>query len=180
MVVSAVRRFIIRVGLGITLVLLAFLVDESRTLGSASEQPDALLEYPYSTRVERTTRSGIDELSYHVEAKFPARDVIAWISEQLQRSNWQPLDYDFMNPKLDVPVRRWNQIRDIRTPDLCIYAWGGYWEDAANNVVMYGFRYHDPQCHPISVTDLEVIAAYLPAAVAKQLQKTPQQFESNR
>jgi hypothetical protein len=140
-------------------------------LTAAAQHPEALMLYPNATDVRSGTLGGTDQLNYHVHAKFPATDVIGWVEQKLQKAAWEPLTYDFMNPDLHSPVRTWNELGTMKNPNECIRKWGGYWEDASANVVMYRFRYRDLDCCASDLADLQVTAAYIPATLAKQMQQ---------
>jgi hypothetical protein len=129
--------------------------------------------YPDATSIRFETRGSIDLLSYHVSSKFPATQVIDWISDKLQKTGWEPLKYDFLNPNLPSShVTGWTYfLHGIKDPTVCVHQWLGDWKDASGNIVRYGFRYKQVGCSTLALTDLEVDGWYTPADVARQTQK---------
>jgi len=162
-----------RTRVGFLFVILVFVVQTlgSMQLANAAEDNPALIVYPGGTGVMAHTRGGMDQLTYDVVAEFPAADVIGWISHKLERAGWEPLKYDFLNPGLQSSqVTGWEYFLDgIKDPIQCIHQWLGQWKDAAGNFVDYGFRYKRSGCETSDLTDLEVNAEYIPAAVFRQM-----------
>jgi hypothetical protein len=145
----------------------------SNKSANAIEHPDAFFEYPGATDVWSGTRMGIDELTYKVSARFPADDVIAWISDKLANEGWKQLNYDFMN---SYYVKGWEEFLKGPKSTSCIHQWTGDWQDASGNVIRYIFRYERP-CHisdmnaTSKLTDLDVVAAYYTSEDVQQVQK---------
>jgi len=154
----------------------------------ASEYPDALLVYPDAKDVRSGKREATEELEYHVDAKFPASNVIGWISHKLQGTGWKPLTHDFLNPNLpSSQAQGWQDfLAGPKAPGSCIHQWIGNWRDVSGNFVRYALRYTQTECGAPDLTDLrsvpkltelEVTAAYVPAAVARQMQEAVEQFK---
>lgn len=144
----------------------------------AVERPSALLLYPNATDVWSGERGGSDQLAYHVHAKFPASGVIGWICYKLQEAGWEALTYDFLNPNLPSSrVQGWQQFpAGLKNRELCVHLWLGSWKDVSGNIVTYAFRYKQP-CSASNPNDLEVVAGYYPAIVARQLHDSAEQLK---
>jgi hypothetical protein len=145
----------------------------------AAEPSDALLTSPNATNVWTGTVGWSDQLTYHVDAKFPAAEVIDSISHKLQKAGWEPLKYDFLDPALpSSQVSGWQEFpHGIKDPKLCVHQWLGDWKDAAGNIVRYTFRYKHPGCDTSDLKDLEVSAAYVRAAAVQQARQMFKQLE---
>jgi hypothetical protein len=152
-----------------------------------TERPDALLLYANARDIWYGKRGGGDQLEYHVDERFPASNVIDWISHKLQEKGWQPLANDFLNPGLlSSQVQGWQGFLDeTKGPTACIQQWMGYWKDASGDIVLYAFRYRQPDCSicdlddpkvTSNLTDLFVIGVYLPTDVAQQTVEAVKQF----
>lgn len=139
---------------------------------AASERHDALIVYPQAKNVRFYKFRGTSQLTYTVDAKFPASGVIGWISYQLEKRGWEALTYDYMNSSLPSgQVSGWARMLDARTPtEPHLYQQLDYWKDGSGNIIMYGFRYRSPKKRVSDLTHLEVWAVRVPAGLAKQWQ----------
>jgi len=139
---------------------------------NAGDQPAfGFYVFPTAATISSGLYGGRSQLEYHVQAKYPAREVIRWISDKLKTAGWQTVDYDVLNPEIrPSQARQWLKIIDgHRSHELYVQSWGGYWRDRAGNFVMYAFRYSDPSECTDHLTDLEVNAAYLRAEDVRSL-----------
>jgi hypothetical protein len=147
----------------------------------AAEHPAALILYPRATAIKFDERGSTDRLSYHVSSQYPATPVIELVSTKLQRGGWEPLNYDFMNPNVPSSrLRGWQEILQGNKQPVCIHQWLGDWRDASGNIVTYGFRYKQPKCSTVALTDLEVTAWYTPADVARQEKQVLEKWKKER
>ena len=162
------RRFL---ALFVCIVICAVLYN-GRQPAEAAEHPAALMLYPDATAVRFDKLGSLDRLGYHVSSKFPATPVIDWISDKLQKTGWEPLKYDFLNPELpSSQVTGWTYfLHSTKDPTVCVHQWLGDWKDASGDIVRYGFRYKQVGCSTLALTDLEVNVWYTPANVARQTQ----------
>ncbi len=104
-------------------------------LAHGSERPNALIMYPDATQVSSAEVRGTDQLTYHVDVKYPASPVIGLISDKLRKAGWErePPTYDFLNPDSpSSPAGTWEKSFDARKhPTLSVYQWLGDWKDAS-------------------------------------------------
>ena len=123
----------------------------------AAERPAALILYPDATGIQFDERGGADRLSYHVSLKFPAISIIQLIADKLGKGGWEALRYDFMNPnRPSSPLQGWQEFLDgTKKPALCVHQWLGEWKDASGNIVIYAFRYKQPKCSTLALTDIQ-------------------------
>jgi len=175
------RFRLISSGFILCIVICAGLYNDWQQAG-ASERSVALISYPDATEIRFGEQGSTDRLSYHVSSKFPATPVIDWISDKLQKVGWEPLKYDFLNPNLPSShLTGWTYFLDERKgPALCVHQWLGDWKDASGNIVRYGFRYAQPGCSTLALTDLEVNAWYIPADVARQTQQNLEKWKKGK
>jgi len=134
-----------------------------------SKHSDALLVYPGATQVSFKDVGPLPELSYSVAAKYPAPEVIRWISSRLEDRKWRPLKHDLLNPDLpSSEVAGWSHFVDPKYPGRkYTYSWAGHWMDAAGNAVSYILQYHSPREGEPESADLQVLAVYSTADVVK-------------
>jgi hypothetical protein len=140
---------------------------------------DALISYPGAKDVKFFEQNGTTQLIYEVEAKFPASGLIGRISYELEEKGWQALTYDYLNPDLpSSQVQGWTKFIDATKPtEQIVHQWLGDWKDDSENIVRYAFRYGYPKDGAPNLTDLEVSAIYIPAALAKQGQEAVGKFK---
>jgi len=139
----------------------------------AAEYPNALIVYPNATEVWSGKVGGTDQLTYRVDAEFPAAGVIGWISHELEERGWEALTYDYMNPNLPSgQVQGWSQFRDERKePEQYVHQWIGDWRDSSGNIIRYVFHYRSPKGYTSNLRSLEVASIYVTAPLAKQMQE---------
>jgi len=150
----------------------------------AAEHPIALIEYPNASEVSYSKVGSTDQVSYHVQEKFPGSHVIGFIASGLRKAGWTASSMDFMNPDSDPSVlRKWTESIDGRKgPYMCVQSWIGQWKDGSGNIVEYIYRYQspihdrDPLCtgDTSTLTDLKVDGIYWTASAVQQ---TVQIFE---
>lgn len=145
---------------------------------NAAEHPKVLLVYPHATGVSHSANGPSDQLTYHVEVKFPASNVIGWISYKLQKEGWEPLTNDFSNPQLPSShVRGWGEVLyGPNRPGNCVHVWMGDWSNPSGDIVHYDFRYEQGErCTP-DATDLKVTAMYVPSAAAQRARQVMEDY----
>jgi hypothetical protein len=141
---------------------------------NGAEGADALLSYPDATGVWSGSVGQTSQLRYHVNARYPAGNVIDFISSRLREAGWKPLAYDFLNPTLPASrLMSWEGdfLESLKHPDVCVHMWTGNWKNDSGDVVRYILRYKHHGCGTSDLTDLEVIGVYFPASVARQTQQ---------
>ena len=148
------------------------------SLAQAIGHPDVLLLYPGATHVWSRAH-GIDQLDYHINVKFPAANVITWVSDKLEAAGWKPLRHDFLNPYSNQ-VHGWQEFVDGPRASTCVHQWIGNWRNSSGGIVRYAFRYERPcKLSDLNVTsgllDLFVQAVYFPAAYAHAFQEMARQ-----
>ena len=137
--------------------------------------------YPHAKDVWSGKLRGTTQLTYRVQAKFPASGVIGWISYKLDAGGWEALTYDFLTPKHpSSQVQGWEQFIDATGPALqCVHQWLGDWKDSFGDIVRYTFRYRYPEGGAPDLVDLQVLAVYIPAFLAAQPHElTPEQMRA--
>lgn len=148
----------------------------------AAEHAGALIVYPGATHVGWKKYGGTDQLTYRVDAKFPAAGVIGFISYKLHENGWQVLAHDFLNPKIpSSAVRGWTEFIDgTRRPKRYMHEWGSDWRDSAGNMVRYIFHYTSPKNFASNLRDLHVTAIYSPAPLARKQERLAKKIREKR
>jgi len=151
-------------------------------LVSSAEKTDALISYPDATEVWSGRVGETRQLRYHVNIRYPAINVIDFISRRLQEAGWKRLAYDFLNRDLPPSrLRNWDGgfLESLKHPEVCVHLWTDNWKNDSGDVVRYMLRYKQRGCGTSDLTDLEVIGVYVPAAVARQTQQFIEQSKKN-
>jgi len=153
------------------------------SLVGGSEQADVFVVYPNATRVWSGPVGDTTQLRYHLDAPYPASNVISWIAARLQKANWTALANDFLNPDLSPSrMRNWDGgfLEGLKDPGICVHMWTGDWKDPNGNIVRYIFRYRHRGCDTLDLTELEVTVIYMPATVVHRIQKVIGQSKKER
>jgi hypothetical protein len=64
-----------------------------RTNQGVAGHPDCLIVTPKANDVKFTKHKGTDQVTYRVREEFPAKNLLAFVSHQLQENRWEPLPY---------------------------------------------------------------------------------------
>jgi hypothetical protein len=140
-----------------------------------------LIALPGAKNMQTHTVRGMNVLEYELDVKYPARDQIHKVSEDLKKLGWKPLSYIYLFPKnASSQVLGWTFFNDPpRQPEWVIYEWTSDWQDAKGNLVTYTFRYKDPASKYQQSTSIvgpgdnrmKITAIYTPAGIAKHKQQ---------
>ena len=131
-------------------------------------------------------------MNYHVNAKFPAADVIGSISEKLAKEGWRASQHDELNPggySGDIAVWR-QRILGSGQKERCAESWMRDWRSASGDFLRYGLVYECRvpevanevpvcKCDTSKLTDLEVNGVYMPAKTHQELLEAFDRFEKN-
>jgi hypothetical protein len=151
------------------LVCMLFITGCTGKARSATEKYSAsLIVYPHATNIKFVKNKGMDQLTYRVSEKFPAKEVISTISKKLEEMGWIPLKTDFFNPELPSShVTGWTKFIDAPRKQV-VHSWAADWKDSSENIVRYTMQYRYPEKGKPNLTDLEVITTYMPKQLALQ------------
>ncbi len=116
---------------------------------------------------------GRQQVTYTCDAAYPAADVLAYISKELQVNDWKPLKDDFLNPGLaSSNVRGWTDFEDgTKHPSTHVFQWVADWENEAHDIVRYGLEYRSPVASTRDLRALKVVALYIPAATVTEMKQ---------
>src|SRR5579871_3732212 len=92
--------------------VLALGICGAQNIGLAQEtnQADALIEYPHASDIKYYKVGLTDQVSYHVEERFPASHVIGFIASRLRKAGWTASTVDLMNPDMPPRESKWSEI----------------------------------------------------------------------
>ena len=125
--------------------------------------------------IKQTKVRGSDQVSYRVEAKYPASDVLVTIKKRLKQTSWTPLSEDWLNPGLPSShVRGWTYFDDETTrPRTNVHQWLADWTNRSGDILRYQLEYRCPRnlcASTEDLHDLRVVAIFIPAELARQTQ----------
>jgi hypothetical protein len=173
-----------------TALLLGIAVVVGPCVGCSHEHPAALDPYQGATDVSFREFGGADHVNYHVNAKFPAADVIGSISEKLAKEGWRASQHDELNPggySGDIAVWR-QRILGSGQKERCAENWTRDWRNAPGDFLRYELVYDCPvpevanevpvcRCDPSILHDLEVEGVYERASVFQEGMRAIEEFE---
>lgn len=147
--------------------------------------PDSLIVIQGASKPKQFYVRGMDQIVYRVEEKFPAKDAIQTILQQLKKKGWEPLQQQYLYPDLPSShVLGWTFYEDKRVGYTSfVFEWSADWKDKNNNIVTYSFRYRDPAkkyTHKTYIlkptnSDLYIAASYMPEKVAQTIRESAKQ-----
>ncbi len=145
----------------------------SQASREAREYSDCLIVFPTAREIKYAKYHGTDQVTYKVQADYPADDVLSFISKQLKDKGWKALKEDYLNPGLPSShVRGWTVFYDATTrPETTVHQWLAEWENETQDVVWYALQYRYPTGKPRDLRTLQVGASYIPAGVAKEMKR---------
>jgi hypothetical protein len=116
--------------------------------------------------IRHELRGGRQQMSYHVQAEYPAQDVLDTIRRELKQRGWSPLPADFFNPGVASSiVRGWDYYEDHASkPKTSVRVWQADWR-RQRELVTYRLEYRCPGtlcASTYDLRDLRVIAIYIP------------------
>ena len=170
------------IAFGLIAVMIICLVERcGNSMIEAAERPEVLLVYPEATGVSYVTKGPSNELAYYVNVKFPASNVIGWVSSELQKEGWKALPYDFSNPRLPSSnVKGWGEVLYGRDqPGNCAHVWMADWSNSDGDIVHYDFRYEQGRKCTQDASNLRVTARYIPAAAARRARQALDEYMKN-
>jgi len=140
-----------------------------------AEGAEALLVHPKAKDVTHSKVKGTFQVRYSVVEKYPAKAVIDWLSAELERKAWKPLDYDFMDPRIKLShVTGWTDYIDARkTVEYQVHQWLANWKHPSGSVVRYQLQYKYPKTLQPDLDNLEVVGVFFPAPLVKEAEKFP-------
>lgn len=143
-----------------------------RNAEGESKYSDSLLVAPSGNDAKYLSyRDGRQQLTYAVDSKYPAENVLSFLSTELQKRGWKPLREDFLNPGLPSShVRGWVMFKDAtQTTTATVWAWTADWENMTHDITMYALKYEESQNTTLGLKTLLVVAIYIPVDVATKM-----------
>jgi hypothetical protein len=142
-------------------------------LSSSAQQqqcPDALVTIPGAKNVECSPYHGTHQISYDVDAHYPAEHLISHLKEELRTRGWLPLAEDFLNPGLPTShVDGWSCFSDATVvPTQEVKQWMSDWVNLDGDVLHFTLRYRYPEGGPKELDRLQVVGILIPAHVARR------------
>jgi hypothetical protein len=136
--------------------------------------PDFFVVVPGATGITQSVFQGKDQIIYHLQAEYPADDVLGAISGRLKQLGWEPLKEDWINPGLPSSlVRGWAYYEDSTTkPASSVRTWSADWENSSHDILTYMLDYTCPEnlcASTLNLHDLRVVAIHIPADLAKRI-----------
>jgi hypothetical protein len=116
-------------------------------------------------------------VSYSLEAKYPATNILVLIDQHLRDRGFEPLRNDWLNPEIPSSYTRgWSNYEDgTSDPPQNVHQWLTHWKNELNAVVLVDLRYRSPV--PTNQDDFQgpasdevrITMALLPPELAERL-----------
>jgi hypothetical protein len=143
-----------------------------RRTASAGKYSDSLVVAPSASAPRyRSYPDGRQQLTYTIDSEYPGESIISFLSTELQKRAWKPLNEDFLNPGLPSShVRGWTEFEDAtRKPPGPVWAWMADWENKNHDITRYSLEYQESQNTTLGLKTLHVVALYIPADLAAKM-----------
>jgi hypothetical protein len=111
------------------------------------------------------------QITYNLHEPYPGEDSINEIRRRLTNMKWRPRDRDFLNPTLSYAITaKWRRLQ-VEKGDLL--GWSEQWENAAGDVVFYGFSYAVAVsgADPPPTAPMEVICSHFLAGTVAAIER---------
>lgn len=149
-------------------------------LAASPSQYPSEEKYPPSLVVVSPTKNqkyvrypdGREQLTYLIEAEYPAERVLPFIKGELKKQGWEPLPNDFLNPGIPSSIQRgWTFFQDqTQSPATFVWQWSVDWKNATNDITSYTLAYQATTNSTRNLNDLHVAALFIPAEIATKIQ----------
>lgn len=120
----------------------------------------------YNDTLDQTGQTESEQLSYQLDAPFPAADVICSLAEQLVAAGWQPLrEDDSRRGVLSSFVEGW-QVQVTRAQSskpVHVDRWHAEWVNASGDYLFFTATYRYPEAGPANRDRLQISAIRTPA-----------------
>jgi hypothetical protein len=145
---------------------------QCQVTNAAPSHPRSLIVLPSASKVTFRSVDGATQLTYTINAAYPAQDELRAISDNLVRQGWKPLKYDFLNPSIPSShVRGWQHFDDHTThPYTSVKQWLAWWMNTRHEVVSYALEYRYPVKGDVDLHTVRVFANFMPAQIAETKQ----------
>lgn len=119
--------------------------------------------------VEHQERQGIHEVTYEVDALYPASPFLCELAQHLDQRQWRGLREDALNARSESSlVSGWGDYGDgTRKPETHVHSWNAQWRNHGGDLLSYGLTYEYPAKAKPELTTLKVFAVIWPATVVR-------------
>jgi hypothetical protein len=86
---------------------------------------------------------GTDQVSYEYLEAYPASALLGYINNELKQLDWQPIEYDILNPNIPSShIKGWGNFVDSSSKThYIVYQWLAQWKNRNDDVVFYALQY---------------------------------------
>ena len=122
-----------------------------------------------ASNVQHRERQGIHEVSYQVEAAYPASPFLCELTSYLAAQQWRGLREDALNPGSDSSlVGGWSDYGNAtRQPETHVHAWMAEWRNQDGHLLTYALQYEYPETSAPELSTLKVAAVEWPAELVR-------------
>ena len=136
----------------------------------SSAYSDSLYVLKSAFNIKYVNLNGTQQVIYSVIEKYPASNVISEINEKLKSMGWRPLEKDWLNPHTPTSyVRGWTDYIDkTKNNNKEVHSWYCNWTNSQDDILIYSLNYNGAIKSKSIMTDLRVVAIYVPGKLAKE------------
>jgi hypothetical protein len=131
--------------------------------------PSAFFIPDGARNVEHQERQGIHEVTYNVDAAYPASSFLCELTQHLDQRQWRGLREDALNPGSESSlVRGWGDYGNAtRQPETHLHSWMAQWRNQDGDLLTYGLQYEYPASAKPELSKLKVFGVIWPAEIVR-------------
>jgi len=119
--------------------------------------------------VQHRERQGSHEVSYEVDAPYPASPFLCELTQHMDQRQWRGLREDALNPGSESSlVRGWGDYGNAtRKPETHVHSWSAQWRNKDGDLLTYGLQYEYATTAKPELSKLKVSGLIRPANVVR-------------
>lgn len=119
--------------------------------------------------VQHRERQGVQEVTYEVDAAYPASPLLCELAQHLDQRQWRGLREDALNPGSESSlVRGWGDYGNAtRQPETHVHSWMGQWRNGEGDLLTYALQYEYPATVKPELSNLKVSGVIWPASLVR-------------
>lgn len=137
---------------------------------AAQQAPPSAFFIPNGAEnIQHRERQGIQEVSYEVDAAYPASPFLCELTQHLDQRQWRGLREDALNAGSESSlVSGWGDYGNAtRKPETHVHSWMAQWRNQDGDLLTYGLQYEYPATAKPALSKLKVFSLIWPSNIVR-------------